>query len=56
MNELQRLPSLLKELRLTAMTKAWPTLNQKAISEAWEPSAFLSQLCELELDHRYETR
>ena len=56
MDEIKRLPSLLKELRLTAMTKAWPTLNQKAISEAWEPSAFLSQLCELELDHRYETR
>ena len=56
MPNIQNLPILLKELRLTAMAKAWPTLNQKAIDEAWEPSEFLAQLCGLEADHRYEVR
>ena len=56
MANIQSLPILLKELRLTAMINAWPTLRQKAIAEQWEPGMFLAELCELEAAHRYENR
>lgn len=56
MANIQSLPLLLKELRLTAITKAWPSVAEKSIKEAWEPAQFLAELCELEANHRYENR
>jgi len=56
MANIQSLPLLLKELRLTAMAKAWPALADKATKETWEPELFLAELCELETNHRYENR
>lgn len=56
MANIQSLPLLLKELRLTAMAKAWSVLADKATKEAWEPGFYLAELCELETNHRYENR
>ncbi len=56
MANIQSLPLLLKELRLTEMGKTWQHLSDKAIREAWEPAQFLAELCELETNHRYENR
>ncbi|MCF6345023.1 MAG: IS21-like element helper ATPase IstB [Thiomicrorhabdus sp.] len=56
MANIQSLPLLLKELRLTAMAKSWSTLAEKSIKEAWDPAQFLAELCELETNHRYENR
>jgi len=56
MANIQSLPLLLKELRLTAIAKAWSDLAEKSIKEAWEPAQFLAELCELETNHRYENR
>jgi DNA replication protein DnaC len=56
MANIQSLPLLLKELRLTEMGKTWKNLSDKAIREAWEPAQFLAELCELETNHRYENR
>ena len=56
MANIQSLPIHLKELRLSAMSKAYPELANKAIAEAWEPALFLAELCELETSHRYENR
>lgn len=56
MANIQSLPLLLKELRLTAMAKTWSNLADKSIKEAWEPAQFLAELCELETNHRYENR
>ncbi len=56
MANVQSLPVLLKELRLSAMAKAFPGLTQKAVSESWEPETYLAELCEPEVNHRYENR
>jgi DNA replication protein DnaC len=56
MANIQSLPLLLKELRLSAMGKTWQNLSEKSIKEAWEPAQFLAELCELETNHRYENR
>lgn len=56
MANIQTLPLLLKELRLTAIAKSWSALAEKSIKEAWEPAQFLAELCELETNHRYENR
>ena len=56
MANIQSLPLLLKELRLTEMGKTWQCLSDKAMREAWEPAQFLAELCELETNHRYENR
>ena len=56
MANIQSLPLLLKELRLTAIAKSWPNLAEKSVKEAWEPTQFLAELCELETNHRYENR
>ncbi len=56
MAKAQSLPILLKELRLSAIAKAWPMLAQKAITEEWEPETFLAELCEIEANHRHENR
>lgn len=37
MANIQSLPILLKELRLSAITKDWEVIAQKAVSEEWEP-------------------
>jgi DNA replication protein DnaC len=50
------LPILLKELRLSAIAKEWEVLAQKAVSQEWEPALFLAELCELEANHRHESR
>jgi DNA replication protein DnaC len=49
-------PILLKELRLSAIAKEWEVIAQKAVSEQWEPDLFLAELCELEANHRHESR
>lgn len=56
MANIQSLPLLLKELRLTAIAKSWTVLAEKSIKETWEPAQFLAELCELETNHRYENR
>jgi DNA replication protein DnaC len=56
MANIQSLPLLLKELRLTAVAKVWPGIVEKSIKEAWEPAQFLAELCEIETNHRYENR
>jgi DNA replication protein DnaC len=56
MANIQSLPLLLKELRLSAIAKAWSSVAEKSIKEAWEPAQFLAELCELETNHRYENR
>lgn len=56
MANIQSLPILLKELRLSAIAKEWEEIAQKAVSEQWEPELFLAELCELEANHRHESR
>lgn len=56
MANVQSLPILLKELRLSAIAKDWQVVAQKAVSEQWEPELFLAELCELEANHRHESR
>lgn len=56
MANIQSLPILLKELRLSAMAKDWAVIAQKAVTEQWEPELFLAELCELEATHRHESR
>ena len=56
MANIQSLPILLKELRLSAIAKDWEVIAQKAVSEQWEPELFLAELCELEANHRHESR
>jgi DNA replication protein DnaC len=56
MPNIQSLPLLLKELRLSAIAKEWECIAQKAVSEQWEPELFLAELCELEVNHRHESR
>lgn len=56
MANIQSLPILLKELRLSAIAKEWEVLAQKAVSQEWEPELYLAELCELEANHRHESR
>lgn len=56
MANVQSLPLLLKELRLSAIAKSWVALAEKATKEAWEPELFLAELCELEISQRHENR
>ena len=56
MANIQSLPILLKELRLSAIAKEWEVMAQKAVSQEWEPELFLAELCELEANHRHESR
>lgn len=56
MANIQSLPILLKELRLSAIAKNWEVIAQKAVSEQWEPELFLAELCELEANHHHESR
>jgi DNA replication protein DnaC len=56
MANVQSLPLMLKELRLSCMLKNWSALSDKAIEQQWEPAVFLAELCEQETNHRYENR
>jgi len=56
MANIQTLPLLLKELRLSAISKSWSAISEKSIKEDWEPAQFLAELCEIETNHRYENR
>ena len=56
MANVQSLPFLLKELRLTTMAKQWQDISQKAIEMDWEPELFLAHLCELETSYRHDNK
>jgi len=56
MANIQSLPLLLKELRLSEVSKQWHALSEKAIKEDWEPAQYLVELCELETNTRYENK
>jgi len=56
MANVQSLPFLLKELRLTTIAKQWQQVSQKAIELDWEPELFLAYLCELETSHRHDNK
>ncbi|NRB36975.1 MAG: ATP-binding protein [Pseudomonadales bacterium] len=56
MANLQSLPLLLKELRLSAMASAWQEVAHKTINEQWQPEEYLAELCEIEAHHRHENR
>jgi DNA replication protein DnaC len=53
---IQSLPLLLKELRLSEINKQWYALAEKAIKDDWEPAQYLVELCELETNTRYENK
>ena len=50
------LPVLLKELKLTAFSKYWEVLAQKALDEQWLPQNYLAELCAQEASERYHKR
>lgn len=50
------LPVLLKELKLTAFSKYWESLAQKALDEHWLPQSYLAELCAQETTERYHKR
>lgn len=56
MANLQSLPLLLKELRLSAMASVWQEVAHKAINEQWQPEEYLAELCEIEAHQRHESR
>jgi len=56
MANIQSLPFLLKELRLTTMAKQWQAISQQAIEKDWEPELFLAHLCELETSCRHDNK
>ena len=56
MANLETLPILLKELKLTAFTQHWETRADKAIQAQWLPQQYLAVLCEEEVNQRYQRR
>lgn len=56
MANVQSLPILLKELRLSVMARTWETLAREALEKEWAPELFLAHLCEQEAAHRYTNR
>lgn len=50
------LPVLLKELKLTAFSKYWGSLAQKALDDQWLPQNYLAELCAQEATERYHKR
>jgi len=46
----------LQALRLSKMGANWRDLEVRSLAESWTPARFLSQLCELELEHRRQQR
>ena len=56
MSNVKSLPILLKELRLAAMARTWQDVAHKAINDQWQPEEYLAELCEIEANHRHESR
>ena len=50
------LPFLLKELKLTSMTKNWQDKSDLAVKNNWDYPKYLSTLCEEEIADRYRKR
>ena len=50
------LPFLLKELKLTSMTKNWQDKSELAVKNNWDYPKYLSTLCEEEIAERYYKR
>jgi hypothetical protein len=48
-----RLPLLLQELRLPAITRLWPEFTERADKEGWPAARLLSALAELEIAERW---
>jgi DNA replication protein DnaC len=51
-----RLPLLLQELRLPAITRLWPEFTERADKEGWPAARLLSALAELEIAERGRRR
>ena len=51
-----KLPLMLKQLNLSAMTNLWRDLSQQADQEGWGSARFLESLCEFELQGRESRR
>ena len=51
-----RLPLLLHDLRLPAITRLWPEFAERADKEGWPAARFLSALAELEIAERGRRR
>ncbi len=51
-----RLPLLLQELRLPAVTRLWPEFTERADKEGWPAARLLSALAELEIAERGRRR
>jgi DNA replication protein DnaC len=51
-----RLPLLLNELRLPAISRLWPDIAARADKEGWPAARFLSALAELEIAERGKRR
>ena len=56
MANVQSLPILLKELRLSTVAKSWQTLAHKAQIESWTHEEYLAQLCDLEATERHNNK
>ncbi|MBD1909468.1 IS21-like element helper ATPase IstB [Leptolyngbya sp. FACHB-8] len=52
----QSLSLYLKQLHLSHMLAQWEELEQQAMQEGWSHAQFLLALCELEVQHRWNTR
>lgn len=52
----ESLPIMLKALRLPTFNRHHQDYQQLAIDKAWSHSEYLSQLCELEVAERFQTR
>ena len=50
------LPFLLKELKLTSMTKNWQDKSELAVKNNWDYPKYLAALCEEEIADRYRKR
>ncbi|MDA0843237.1 MAG: IS21-like element helper ATPase IstB [Bacteroidetes bacterium] len=56
MHNIESLPLLLKELRLSAFIEHWETEQEIALDKQLIPGQFLTNLCHLEVKARYERR
>lgn len=51
-----KLPILLKDLKLSAMTRLWRPMAEEAAKEEWDHPRFLSTLCEHEVEEKNQKR
>ena len=56
MANLETLPILLKELKLTTIAQHWETYAHKAIDQQWLPQQYLACLCQEEVRQRHHRR